>query len=155
MYLVKCTSPFCSKTPPQYDAATPILYSWDGVLRLASFPLLPPNVTMVIMTKQFNFSFIRAQDMSPKIKVFFPVCICKLWIMTLSYQLQPASSQGILLLFWGWYAHFALKHDHLWDTEPVSFLSRMMAVYCIYTLRLYYIHYMTIVTSAFEISNME
>ena len=53
----------------------------------ASFPLFPPNVTMVIMAKQFNFSLIRPQDMSPKIKVFVPVCfancnlafLCRFW----------------------------------------------------------------------------
>uniref|UniRef100_A0A3B4ZZB4 Uncharacterized protein n=1 Tax=Stegastes partitus TaxID=144197 RepID=A0A3B4ZZB4_9TELE len=38
------------------------LLHWDGVLRLASFPLFPPNVMMVIMAKQFSFSFIRPQD---------------------------------------------------------------------------------------------
>ena len=56
IYFVKCTSPSCSKTPPQHDAATPVLHSWDGVLRLASLPLFPPNITMVIMAKQFYFS---------------------------------------------------------------------------------------------------
>ena len=72
----------------------------------------------------FSFSYLRPQDMSPKMKIFVPVCICKLylvvfvafgvmaffcmsslpvhvgtglvslWIITLSYQLQPAPSQG-------------------------------------------------------------
>uniref|UniRef100_A0A4W5NB86 Synaptotagmin-like protein 1 n=1 Tax=Hucho hucho TaxID=62062 RepID=A0A4W5NB86_9TELE len=39
IYFVKCTSPSCSKAPPQHDAATPVLHGWDGVLRLASIPL--------------------------------------------------------------------------------------------------------------------
>ena len=45
-----------------------------------------------------------------------------------------ASSQGVLLLFWGWYAHFTPKHIHLWDTEPVSFLSGMLTGHlrCLY-----------------------
>ena len=30
-------------TTPQHDAATPVFHSWDGVLRLASFPFFPPN----------------------------------------------------------------------------------------------------------------
>ncbi|XP_051549554.1 protein SEC13 homolog isoform X2 [Myxocyprinus asiaticus] len=33
IYFVKCTSPSCSKAPPQHDAATHMLHGWDGVLR--------------------------------------------------------------------------------------------------------------------------
>ena len=43
---------------------------WDGVLRLASLPLFPPNITMVIMAKQFYFCFIRPEDISPKSKKY-------------------------------------------------------------------------------------
>ena len=57
IYFVKCTSPSCSKALPQHDAATPVLHGWDGVLRLASLPLFPPNITMVIMAKQLFFIF--------------------------------------------------------------------------------------------------
>ena len=53
IYFVKCTSPSCRKAPPQHAAATPVLHSWDGVLWLASLPLFPPNIMMVIMAKQF------------------------------------------------------------------------------------------------------
>ena len=53
---VKCTSPSCSKAPPQHDAATPVLHGWECVLRLASIPLFPPNITMVIMAKHFFVS---------------------------------------------------------------------------------------------------
>ncbi|XP_051568699.1 syntaxin-16-like isoform X1 [Myxocyprinus asiaticus] len=74
MVVEQCTSPSCSKAPPQHDAATPMLHGWDGVLRLASLTLFPPNITMVIIAKQFNF---RPEDISPK-----------------------TSSQGPLLLFW-------------------------------------------------------
>jgi hypothetical protein len=49
IYFVKCTSPSCSNAPPQHDAASPVLHSWDGILRLASLPLFPPNITTVIM----------------------------------------------------------------------------------------------------------
>ena len=41
--------------------------------------------------------------------------LISLWIMTHFYQLQQASSQGLLLLFLGWYAHFWPMHVHLWD----------------------------------------
>ena len=63
IYFVKCTSPSCSKAPPQHDAATPVLHGWDGVLRL---PLFPPNIMMLIMAKQFYFCFISPEDISPK-----------------------------------------------------------------------------------------
>ena len=65
IYFVKCTSPSCSKAPPQHDAATDVLHSWYGVLRLASLPLYPPNITMVIMAKQFYFCFIRGRSLFP------------------------------------------------------------------------------------------
>ena len=58
IYFVKCTSPSCSKAPPQHDAATPVLNGWDGVLWLVSLPLFPPNITMIIMAKQFYFSLL-------------------------------------------------------------------------------------------------
>ena len=78
IYFVKCTSPSCSKAPPQHDAATPALRGWDVVLQLASRPHFPPNITMVIMAKQFYFCFIRQEDISPKSTIFVPMCSCKL-----------------------------------------------------------------------------
>ena len=77
IYFVKCTSPSCRKAPQQHDAATPVLHGWDGILRLASLPLFPPNITMVIMAKQFYFCFIRPEDISPKSIIFVPMCSCK------------------------------------------------------------------------------
>ena len=65
-YFVKCTSPSCSKAPLKHDAATPVLHGWDGVLRLASLPLCPPNIMIVIIAKQFYFCFIGPEDISPK-----------------------------------------------------------------------------------------
>ena len=62
---------------PKHDAATPVFHGWDGVLRLASLPLFPPNITMVIMAKQFYFCFIRPEDISPKSTIFDPMCSCK------------------------------------------------------------------------------
>ena len=72
IYFVKCTSPSCSKAQPQHDAAAPVLHGWDGIIRLASLPLIPPNITMVIMAKQFYFCFIRPEDISPK----YDLCPC-------------------------------------------------------------------------------
>ena len=62
IYFVKCTSPSCNKAPSQHDAATLVLHGWDGVLRLASIPLFPPNITMIIMEKQLYFCFIKPKD---------------------------------------------------------------------------------------------
>ena len=77
IYFVKYTSPSCSKAPPQHDAATPVLHGMNGVLQLASLPPFPPNITMVIMAKQFYFCFIRPEDISPKSTIFVSMCSCK------------------------------------------------------------------------------
>ena len=53
IHFVTCTRPSCCKAPTQHDAATPVLHGWDGVVRLASLPLFPPHIMMVIMAKQF------------------------------------------------------------------------------------------------------
>ena len=73
IYFGLCTSLSCSKAPLQHDAVTPVLHGWDGVLQLASLPLFPPNITMVIMAKQFHFCFIRPEDISPKCTIFVTV----------------------------------------------------------------------------------
>ena len=49
--------PLEAKTPPQHEATTLVLHSWDGVLRLASFLLFCSKEMMVIMAKLLNFSF--------------------------------------------------------------------------------------------------
>jgi hypothetical protein len=49
--------PSCSNSPPQHDAATLVLNGLDGVLWLASLPLFPLNIMMVIMAKQFYYLF--------------------------------------------------------------------------------------------------
>ena len=65
-YFVTCISPSCSKAPPQQNAATPVFHSWDGILRLASLTLFPPNITTVIMAKQlFMFHQTRWHLHSP------------------------------------------------------------------------------------------
>jgi hypothetical protein len=77
IYFMKCTSPSWSKAPPQHDAATPMLHGWDDVLWLASLPLFPPNIMMVIMAKQFYICFIRPEDIYPKSTFIVPMCSCK------------------------------------------------------------------------------
>ena len=93
IYFVKCTSPSCSKAPPQHDAATPALHGWDGVLRLASFPLFPPNITMVIMVKQFYF-------ISSDQRTFLQ----KVW----SLSLCAVANHSLAFLWWFWSSGFFL-----------------------------------------------
>ena len=48
-----------------------MLHGWDGVLGCDGLPpLIPRNITMVIMAKQFYFCFIRSEDISPKSTIF-------------------------------------------------------------------------------------
>ena len=72
IYFVKCTGPSCSKEPPKHDVATPVLHGWDGVLRLASLPLFPTNITMVIIAKQFHQTrghFSKKYDLCPHVQL--------------------------------------------------------------------------------------
>ena len=75
IYFVKCTSPSCSKAPPQHDAATHVLHGWDGVLRLASLPLFPPNInahygqTIIFMFHQTREHFSKKYDLYPHVQL--------------------------------------------------------------------------------------
>ena len=77
IHFVKCTSPSCRKATPQHDADTPVLHGWDGVLRLGSLPLFPPNITMVIMAKmtivflfhQTRGHFIKKYNLCPHVQL--------------------------------------------------------------------------------------
>lgn len=53
--------------------------------------------------------------------------LASLLVMTLSYQLQPASSKNLKLLFWDWFTHFRQKLCNLCDTGPVSLPSSVIA----------------------------
>jgi hypothetical protein len=48
--------PPAAKHPHKHDAIIPVLHGRNGVLRLTSVPLFPPNITTVIMAKQLYFS---------------------------------------------------------------------------------------------------
>ena len=93
IYFVKCTRPSCSKTPPQHDTATSMLHDWNGVLQLASLPFFPPNITMVIMAKQFYFCFIRPEDISTKSTIFVQLQI-------VVWHFNAVSWSDILMQFW-------------------------------------------------------
>lgn len=98
VYFMKSSSSCCSKTAPQHDATTSVLHSWYGVLRSTSFPLFPPNVTVVIMAKQLHFSFIRPQDMSPEVKVFVLVSFLQtvIWLFYVSLGVMASFSLSSL-----------------------------------------------------------
>ena len=136
---VKCTSPSSSKAPLQHDADTPVLHGWDGALHLASRPLFPPNITMVIIAKQLYFCLIRPEDTSQKVRSLSPCAVASrslafLWRVWCSgfflaewpfrlchyrtrctvdietfVPVSPASSQGPLLLFLGLTCTFRTK----------------------------------------------
>ena len=140
IYLRKWTSPSYSKTPQKHDGGAP------------SF-----RVRIVFSGLQSSLFYSTCKfHQTPghvlKIKVFVTVYICKLffcWFWSNGFflaewpfspccyrmnftvnneTLLPAPASiftSFLLLFWGWYAHF--PPVHLWDSEPVSILSSLMA----------------------------
>lgn len=57
LHLVPANVIRCCFFSDNYDAATPVLLSWDGVFNFTSFSLFRSNLRMVIMTKLFNFTF--------------------------------------------------------------------------------------------------
>lgn len=66
IYVMKFTSPSHSRAPIQHDVAKTAIHTEDDVLRLVSVSI-SSTVMMVIMEKtQFNMSFIRLLDTSPK-----------------------------------------------------------------------------------------
>lgn len=141
IYFVKCTDPTLQRKTHIawycHPCASPF-----GCFQACNLNLFPPNVTMVSMTTHTT---------CPEIDTFISQCIGKQssdfyvpfgvvtssflssvlahvsrdlvspWKITLFYYFQPASSHGLLLLFWDWLTYFAPKQIHLWDTQPVSF----------------------------------
>ena len=79
IYFVKCTSPSCSKAPPQHDAAIPMLHGWDGVLQLACKP--PPfsskhndghyGQTVLFLFHQTRGHFSKKYNLCPHVLVAF------------------------------------------------------------------------------------
>ena len=127
IYFVKCTSPSCSKAPPQHDAATHVLHGWDGVLRLASLPLFPPNITVVIMAKQLYFCFISPEDISPKSLIFVPMCSCKLWLFYGGFWAVASSLLSGLSGYVDYRNHFTVDKDTFGPVSS-SIFTRSFAV---------------------------
>ena len=76
IYFLKCTSPSCSKAPPQHDAATPVLHGWDGVLRLARLPLFSTKhndghygQTITFLLHQTRGHFSKTYDTCPHVQL--------------------------------------------------------------------------------------
>lgn len=123
---------------------------------LSSFPLFPPNITTVFMTRHFRFSFTIPQYMFEKLKSASSSSKTMSHHFLFLFRLMPFSfsewllsscwcrthlgvgnntSQGLLFLFRNWFQQFSPKHLHVWDTEPVSFQKNMIAgnSYAVYT----------------------
>lgn len=118
-------------------------------------PFFPPNLMMTITAKQFLFRFTRPQYtyfMSPKMKAFFHVGICKqsdflyiFWSYNFLLSVWPFSpcwyriclnvdndavlaasasiSTRCLSFILGLIEDFGQNYFNLWDTEPVFFMS--------------------------------
>ena len=82
IYFVKCTSPFCSKAPPQHDAATPMLHGWDG----CSSACRPPpfsskhndghyGQTVLFLFHQTRGHFSKKYDLFPHVQLQTIVCL--------------------------------------------------------------------------------
>ena len=75
IYFVKCTSPSCSKAPPQHDAATPVLHHWDGVIWLArlSFSFKHNDgyygQTVIFLFPQTRGHFFKKHDLCPHVQL--------------------------------------------------------------------------------------
>lgn len=127
--------------------ATTIFYCWAGVI-----PSAPVSVFFKQMQqrslyyKQQYFSFIRSQHMSPKVKVFAPVCICKLQsdFLCFFWSICFLLAEGSFSSPWYW-AHFTVNNErvlcqhlhkvfgffsevilHSQHIDHVSFLSEVM-----------------------------
>ena len=75
-YFVKCTSPSCSKAPPQHDAATPMLHGWDGVLGLCKPPPFSSKhndghygQTVLFLFHQTRGYFSKKYDLCPHVQL--------------------------------------------------------------------------------------
>ena len=75
IYFVKCTSPSCSKAPPQHDASTHVLHGWDGVLWLASPPFSSKHnnghygQTVLFLFHQIRGHFTKVYYLCPNVQL--------------------------------------------------------------------------------------
>ena len=65
---------FCEVHQSLLQQSTPTTWCCHPVLHGLQ---ASPNITIVIMAKEFYFCFIRPVDISPKSKIFVPMCNCK------------------------------------------------------------------------------
>lgn len=128
-----------------------VLYSWNGVLRLASWIIFSPTVTIFIMLRHFCFSFSKTQDMSLNIEVFLLehlqtvicfLCFCwsNVWFVA-QWHFSPCWYRYFFHFQWKCLASvctfafffffclgveivsiFSTKTFYFWDTAHISFL---------------------------------
>ena len=75
IYFMKCTSPSCSKAPPQHDAAISMLHGWDS--SACKPPPFPPNITMVIMANSCTFVSSDQRTFLQKVQSSSPCAVAK------------------------------------------------------------------------------
>ena len=83
------------------------VYHRTGLQKLTS---LCVDLQTVIWLLILHSAFSSPSDLSAHVNTG----LVSPWIITLSYQLQPASSQGVLLLFWSWYTHLTQNPSPSW-----------------------------------------
>ena len=111
IYFANCTSPSCSRTQSQYDAATLVLHSWDNVLRLAS-----------------NSSILVSSDRRTGLRPY--VHLQTVFRVMASSSLSGLSAHvdtALCLTSFSQHLHKVFCSRSFLGTEPISFLSDMMA----------------------------
>ena len=114
----------------------PVLHGWEGVLRIASLPLFPPNITMVIMAKQLYFCFIRPEDTSQKVRSLSP---CAAANCSLAF-LRRFWCSVFFLAEWpfrlGWYrTRFTVDKDTLHQSMFISKRQNASPSWAVWRLR--------------------
>lgn len=139
----------CTKTSFRTWHWQPALPSQNAaVLKILKWNLFPRNVATIYLVSSDNLAFQKyGLIVYVNCKAFYYILhvglwllsakvnteLISLWIMTLIYQLQSASSKGILLRSCGRRTPLAAKYFHF--TEPIFLLKGLPAAHshCVYS----------------------
>lgn len=124
------TRAFSNNTHAHYTS-TPVLHSWDGILRHATFLFFLQTVTMVLMSKHFNFSFYHTRGYVLKNKHLSPHLPLQIIIVYfLSLVLVQGSFHCLTSFCHPLYKVFCfgvVPHIHVWNRESAFSQNGMMA----------------------------
>ena len=84
----------------------PVLHGWDGVLWLASLPLLPPNI-MVIMFHQ-----MKVRSLSPCAVANHSLAVLEQWLLPCWAAFQVMSIQDLFYCGYRYFCTCFLQHPH-------------------------------------------